>query len=222
MILLEKVSKHYSIGRDVIRAADDVSLEVGDSEFVVITGPSGSGKTTLLNLIGGMTRPQSGRVIVAGRDIFSMPDAELSRFRARTMGFAFQFQSMLPTLTAIDNLRIPSLFTGGRDDEEKAALSLLENVGLSDRAQAFSHELSAGQQRRVCIARALINNPSILLCDEPTGDLDPETETVIMDMIKGANRSGATVIMTTHNRALRSYATRSLRIKAGRISDEEV
>lgn len=216
MVRLTQVRKHYGAGASVIRAVDDVSLEVSDGEFIVITGPSGSGKTTLLNLVGGMTRPDSGSIEVKGADMLAMPDAELSRFRARTIGFAFQFQSMIPTLNAIDNVRLPLMFAR-RDDGPDEAEKLLAGVELGDRSRAFAHELSAGQQRRVCIARALVNRPSLLLCDEPTGDLDPETERVIMVMIAAANREGTTVMMTTHNLSLERYASRTLRMRSGRI-----
>ena len=218
MVRLEDVSKGYGSGANAIRALDQVSLGVGSGEFIVLTGPSGSGKTTLLNLIGGLTRPDHGQILVAGQDLLAMPDAELSHFRGRSIGFVFQFQSMLPTLTALDNVRLPRRFAGGPDDEP-GARELLAAVGLADRAGAYVHELSAGQQRRVGIARALVNKPALLLCDEPTGDLDPDTEAVIMAMIAKANREGATVLMTTHNQALSSYASRSLRLEDGRLLD---
>jgi len=216
VIRLEKISKHYGEGDNVIKAAKDVTLEIDEGEFVVITGYSGSGKTTLLNLMGGMTRPLAGGIQVAGRDILSMSEAMLSRFRGEIIGFVFQFSTIFPTLNALDNIRLPRLFWSG-DDDETLARELLEQVGLGDRTEAFHFELSEGQKRRVCIARALMNSPKILLCDEPTGDLDPDTEEVIMDMISKAHAEGATVVMTTHNMALKSRATRSLHIEAGRV-----
>ena len=216
MIKLEGVKKSYGTTNNIINAVDNVTIDITDSEFVMITGHSGSGKTTLLNIIGGMTRPDQGKVEVAGRDILTMPDSELSRFRANTIGFVFQFQSMLPTLNALDNVRLPLTFAGSKSDDGRAE-SLLEAVGLGDRMEAYARELSAGQQRRVGIARAMINQPSLLLCDEPTGDLDPDAEAVIMDMIAEAHKNGAAVLMTTHNHALRSYATRTLSIVSGEI-----
>ncbi len=218
MIKLEQVGKSYGQGEAMIDAVREASLEVGADEFVVATGPSGSGKTTLLNLIGGMTRPDHGQVAVAGKDLAAMSDAELSRFRAKTIGFVFQFQSMLPTLNAIDNVRLPLTFAGTKDDGGRAE-SLLTEVGLGERMEAYSHELSAGQQRRVGIARAMINQPSLLLCDEPTGDLDPESEAVIMAMLAQAHQNGAAVLMTTHNHALRSFATRTLMVAGGQIKE---
>lgn len=219
MIRLEKASKYYGSKGNLIRAVDEVSLEIKEGEFVMLTGPSGSGKTTLLNLIGGMTRPDSGEIFGAGKNLPAMSDAERSKFRARMVGFVFQFQSMFPALNALDNVRLPFLFAG-REDDRESAQALLARMGLADRIDAFSHQLSAGQQRRVCIARALINRPALLLCDEPTGDLDIETEAIIMKMITEANQSGATVLMATHNPGLCSYAARWLRIKDGRISDD--
>ncbi|MCP4676129.1 MAG: ABC transporter ATP-binding protein [Deltaproteobacteria bacterium] len=216
MIRLEKISKRYGEGDNVIRAAEDVTLEIEEGEIVVITGYSGSGKTTLLNLMGGMTRPLAGSIHVSGRDIFAMTEAELSRFRAETVGFVFQFATIFPTLNALDNVRLPRLFSSRGDDEARAR-ELLMQVGLGDRTQAFHFELSEGQKRRVCIARALMNAPKILLCDEPTGDLDPDTEEVIMNMISKAHAKGATVVMTTHNPKLKSRATRNLRIESGRV-----
>jgi putative ABC transport system ATP-binding protein len=219
MVSLEGVSKSYGQGEALIRAVDSVSLDVNEGEFVILTGPSGSGKTTLLNLIGGMTRPDSGRISVGGNDIFAMSDAGLTRLRAKTIGFVFQFQSMLPALSALDNVRLPLKFAG-RDDDKDAARELLAKVGLQDRETALVHQLSSGQQRRVCIARALVNKPRLLLCDEPTGDLDFNAEAAIMEMIKQANTDGATVIMTTHNWALVSYGSRSLKMGAGRLTDD--
>jgi ABC-type lipoprotein export system ATPase subunit len=219
MIALEEVSKHYGAGDNVIRAADGVSLVIEEGEFVVITGYSGSGKTTLLNLIGGMTLPTTGGIAVAGRDILAMSQAELSRFRAETIGFIFQFSTIFPTLNALENVRLPRLFSSAGDDEARAR-ELLEAVGLADRHGAFHFELSEGQKRRVCIARALMNGPRILLCDEPTGDLDPETEETIMRMIEAEHARGATVVLTTHNLELEGRASRGVRIDRGRISAE--
>ncbi|MCP4605800.1 MAG: ABC transporter ATP-binding protein [Proteobacteria bacterium] len=199
-----------------MRAADNVTLKIDSGEFAIITGHSGSGKTTLLNLIGGMTLPSSGRISVAGQDILGMADAQLSRFRAEKVGFVFQFPTVFPTLNALDNISLPRRFAALSDDRARAG-ELLEQVGLGERAGAYHFELSEGQKRRVCIARALINEPAVLLCDEPTGDLDPETEEVIMNMISEANKQGATVAMTTHNPALRSRATRNLKIEGGRV-----
>ncbi|HUT52520.1 MAG TPA: ABC transporter ATP-binding protein [bacterium] len=217
MVRLERVRKSYGRGPDAIRAADEVTLAVRPGEFVVITGPSGSGKTTLLNLIGGMTRPDAGTILVAGHDLASLSDAALSLLRGQSIGFVFQFSSMLPTLTALENTRLPLMLQGL--DDETAGRALLDKVGLGGREHAYAHELSAGQQRRVGLARALDAGPKLLLCDEPTGDLDPETEAAIMDLLVAANHNGATVVMTTHNQGLRAYGSRALNISMGRVQD---
>lgn len=218
MIELKGVNKSYPRGRETIRAAAELSLTVAAGEFVVITGPSGSGKTTLLNLIGGMTRPDSGEIRVAQKNLWALSDRELSRFRASTIGFMFQCPSMLGNLSALENLRLP-LYFAGKPDDETAARSLLAEVGLADRADALSHELSAGQQRRVVLARALITHPQLLLCDEPTGDLDPQTETAIMAILSRAHQNGATVLLTTHHLAPCEFAARRLVIEDGRLND---
>jgi putative ABC transport system ATP-binding protein len=216
MIRLSGVSKSYGRGEGLIRAVDEAGLEVAAGEFVMIAGPSGSGKTTLINLIAGLTRPDRGEVWVAGKNIHALKEPDRSRFRAKTIGLVFQFQSLLPALNALENVRLPLRFAGKPDDEARAR-SLLSRVGLADRVLAYAHELSAGQQRRVGIARALIVQPALLLCDEPTGDLDPETESAIMGLIAEAHHQGTTVLMATHNVALRSRATRQLRINHGRL-----
>jgi len=216
MIGLDRVSKSYGPSGSIIHALRESSLQVSKGEFI----PSGSGKTTLLNLVGGMTRPDNGTIKVDGKDFGSMADADLARFRAGAIGFVFQFQSMLPTLSALDNVLLPLAFTDNQTDNK--ADELLAEVGLAERAQAFAHELSRGQQRRVCVARALSNEPQLLLCDEPTGDLDPDTEIAIMGMIANAHKKDATILMTTHNHELRSYATRNLRIEGGVIKEEEI
>jgi heme ABC exporter ATP-binding subunit CcmA len=214
-VQLEDVSKVYRAGPSALRALDQVSLAVDAGEFVVITGRSGSGKTTLLNLIGGMTRPSAGRIELGGRDLAAMTDSALSRLRGESIGMVFQFAGLLPTLTALENVLLPSLFH--RPAEPSRAQDLLAAVGLADRSRAYPRELSAGQQRRLGVARALLNRPQLLLCDEPTSDLDLETEKAIMALIQQAHRAGAAVILTTHNPDLAAYATRTLGLRAGRI-----
>ncbi len=221
MIRLNNVKKYYGSAKHTIHAADDVSIFVDTNEFAVITGPSGSGKSTLLNLIGGMTLPDHGEIIINGQDILAMNDLQLSKFRANTIGFIFQSQSMIPTLNALENVQLPLLFSQ-KMHNSASATTLLQEVGLKDRLHSYAHELSAGQQRRVGIARALVNQPDLLLLDEPTGDLDPETETLIMEMIKKANNKGTTILLTTHNPALRIYADRKFVITNGSVHEDEV
>lgn len=217
MIRIDAAAKHYGTGPAAIRAVDGISLEVPRGDFFILLGHSGSGKTTLLNLMAGMTRPDTGRIEIAGRNLMDMQDAELAHFRAATIGFVFQFQSLLATLNALENVRLPALFRRQRSEREEAQ-ALLARVGLAGREKAYPHELSLGQQRRVGVARALIGKPDLLLCDEPTGDLDPETEQVIMGLIAEAHQAGTTVVMVTHNHDLCAYASRVVCIEHGRIA----
>lgn len=216
MVRLEHVSKQYGRGQSIIKALDDITLSIAPGEFVVCLGHSGCGKTTLLNLIAGMTKPDRGDIILGGRNLRDLRDAEISGLRARTIGFMFQFQSMLATLSALDNVLLPVLFAHQTRDKAQAAM-MLERVGLGDRVYAYAHELSLGQQRRVSVARALIHNPPLLLCDEPTGDLDSTTARTIIELISEAHRRGATVIMATHNQDHCHHATRIVRMEKGQI-----
>lgn len=216
MLKLRALAKSYGKGDARVEALAGVDLDAEKAEFLVLTGPSGSGKTTLLNALGGMTRPDSGSVEINGKNIVGMSDAELAGFRARTLGYVFQFQSLMPYLSALENVLLPLAFARAQAGEEEA-LELLGGMGLGGREKAMPHELSAGQQRRVAIARALVSGPELLLCDEPTGDLDPDTEAVIMERIGEANRKGATVVLTTHNLELRRYAGRCLRLEKGSL-----
>jgi putative ABC transport system ATP-binding protein len=219
IIQLSQVSKKYGSAKNPILAIDDVSLDVEAGEFVIITGHSGGGKTSLLNLISGMTVPTSGNILIDDVDINRLSDAERTRIRGKKIGFVFQFPSLLPTLNAFDNVRLPLRFAGKQDDGDLAR-ALLEQVGLGSRTSAMASELSEGQKRRVSIARALITRPALLLCDEPTGDLDDETEGLIMDMLDEARAQGATILMTTHNTRLRRRGTSNIKIVNGRVFDE--
>lgn len=216
MVRLEHVSKYYGKGQGIIKAVDDITLSVEAGEFVMCLGHSGCGKTTLLNLVAGMTEPDQGAVMLDGINLSELRDKDLSNLRAKTLGFIFQFKSMLATLNALDNVQLPFLFAH-QDSPRGRALMMLEEVGLGERASAYAHELSSGQQRRVGVARALIMNPPLLICDEPTGDLDSDSEETIMELIAHAHSRGAAVIMATHNQELCHYATRVIRIDKGRI-----
>ncbi|BDG60717.1 ABC transporter ATP-binding protein [Caldinitratiruptor microaerophilus] len=217
MVELQDVFKMYPQGEGEVRALDGVDLTVAAGEFVVVTGRSGSGKTTLLSVVGGLTRPDRGLVRVAGRDIWAMGDRERSRFRCRTMGFVFQFASLIPTLSVVENVLLPTAFCPGGSGLGARARQLLERVGLGDRAASYPWQLSGGQQKRVAVARALLLDPPLVLADEPTGDLDEETETEIMDLFRERNAAGTTVIMVTHNTALAAHATRHLVMSRGRL-----
>jgi ABC-type lipoprotein export system ATPase subunit len=198
--------------------ATDLSVDRG--EFLVITGRSGSGKTTLLNVVAGLTRPTAGNVELDGVDVWSLSDVEQSRLRNRTMGFVFQFPSLMPTLTVLRNATLPLAFAAKQNapDGKARAVELLDMVGLGDRLEAYPRQLSAGQQQRVVIARALINRPELLLADEPSSDLDEETEGEIMSLFSSVHReTGVTILMVTHTKQLVAYGTRHVEVKAGAL-----
>ncbi len=225
MISLVNVSKTYQVSKEVsVQAVQNVSLTVERGEFVVITGRSGSGKTTLLSLIAGLSRPSSGQVLLDGSEVWRLPDAEQSLLRNQKIGFVFQFPSLLPALTAVENVMLPAMFgpssngdrTAGRDRER--AQALLEQVGLADKLGSFPRQLSGGQQQRVVIARALMNRPQLLLADEPTSDLDELTEHEIMALFQDIHvRTAVTVLLVTHSAELGRYGTRSIQMAGGAI-----
>jgi ABC-type lipoprotein export system ATPase subunit len=220
MITLESIAKHYTLADDnVVVAVRDVSLEIKKAEFVIVTGRSGSGKTTLLNLAAGLTRPTSGRVLLDGADLWSLSDQEQSKLRSRKFGFIFQFPSLLPTLNVLENVALPMIFNGTHSAGQAAyprAEELLKLVGLQEKRCAYPRQLSAGQQQRVVIARALMNQPEILLADEPTSDLDEQTEQEIVELFAKIHReSGVTILMVTHTSQLTSYGTRSINMAQG-------
>lgn len=201
-----------------MEAVRGVSLEVEEGEFVAVVGHSGSGKSTLLSMIGGLTRPSRGFVTVDGVEIWSLDDGGLSRLRNQKIGFVFQFASLVPTLRAIDNVVLPALFSpfGVTAAHYETAAELLRLVGLGNRLEAYPGELSGGQTRRVALARALMNRPRLLLADEPTGDLDEQTESEVMDFLLRVNRERrTTVLMVTHAMALAARVSRVYRMKEG-------
>lgn len=215
------VTKSYLIGELNIKAVDSVSLKIEKGQFLSIVGHSGSGKTTLLSIIGGITRPTSGKVLYEGRDIYSLTDEELSEYRNKKIGFMFQFVSLLPMLTSKENVLLPSLFSPNKGlNNEKKAEEYLDIVGVGDKKDAYPAQLSGGQQRRVAIARALINEPEVILADEPTGDLDEETEADVMNLFKRMNEEmGITFILVTHSTELAREAKRRLRMYHGKVME---
>jgi putative ABC transport system ATP-binding protein/lipoprotein-releasing system ATP-binding protein len=220
-IQLDSVSKIYSVGNTAIRAVDNSSLNVERGDFLSIVGHSGSGKTTLLSIMGGIMRPTSGRVLFEGQDICSLDDDRLSDYRSGKIGFMFQFASLLPMLTAAENILLPSLFSPEANSvNSDKAREYLALVGIEDKADAYPSQLSGGQQRRVAIARALIYDPPVILADEPTGDLDEETEAEIMNLFRRLNRERQiTFIFITHNLELASLAQRRFRMTHGTLTE---
>jgi putative ABC transport system ATP-binding protein/lipoprotein-releasing system ATP-binding protein len=222
-LVAEAVTKTYGLAGTRLRAVDEVSLEIRRGEFVSIIGHSGSGKTTLLSLLGGLTRPTSGRILFDGEDLQALDGDALSRYRCERVGFVFQFASLLPALTARENLLLPTGFREARvpaDEAEGRARELLGRVGLADRAEAYPSQLSGGQQRRVAIARAFMNDPAVILADEPTGDLDEETEAEVMRLFRAMNdERGTTFVLVTHDAELARQAGRRLRMHRGALRE---
>ncbi len=214
LIRLEDVWRSYRMGLVEVRALKGVNLEVGRGEFVVILGPSGSGKTTLLNLVGGIDSPTSGRITVDGVDVATLDERSLTEYRRNHIGFVFQFFNLIPTLTARENVEFAAdLVSWAKDPVE-----VLETVGLKERADHYPSELSGGEQQRVAIARALVKDPPILLCDEPTGELDFETGKHILSAIRSINEvSCKTVLVVTHNTAIAEIARKVVRLRSGEI-----
>jgi ABC-type lipoprotein export system ATPase subunit len=223
MIILENVTKVYALGKDTsVTAVRGVTLEIGSGEFAAIVGRSGSGKTTLLNLAAGLTRPTSGRVTMDGTDLWGLSDEQQSYMRSRKLGFVFQFPSLLPTLTVYENVILPAIFgiNGHNAEPRERAKALLFRVGLSDKLSAYPRQLSAGQQQRVVIARALINEPELLLADEPTSNLDEKTEAEIVDLFHDLHTNlGLAIVLVTHTRQLVSSGMRSIEMADGVIVD---
>ncbi len=221
MIETSVLRKIYPVGGIEVRAVDGVDLTVRNGEFVTIVGRSGSGKTTLLSMLGGLTRPTDGIVKIDGSDIWRLRDSELSAMRGEKVGFVFQFSGLLPTLTCLENVTLPSLFVHGDGDVTQNAQELLNAVGLSGRANSYPSQLSGGEMKRAAVARSLLNDPSLILADEPTSDLDEDTEKELMDLFLKVNEQKKTVIVVTHNPALSSYGSRLLRMDRGKLTEVE-
>lgn len=212
--------KDYVTERGAVAAVAGIDLQVAAGRFAAIIGRSGSGKSSLMAMIGGLSRPSAGRVVVNGTDIWDLTENELAAFRNRRIGYVFQFASLLPTLRLIDNVALPAMLNRGGDagDTYARASALLGQMGLGDHLDAYPSEVSAGEQRRAVIARALINDPAMILADEPTSDLDEQTEIEIMDELLAVNRErGTTLILVTHNLALAEQAEQIVHIAGGEI-----
>jgi ABC-type lipoprotein export system ATPase subunit len=218
MIKAKGLSKHYQDGDRLVKAVDQVDLAIASGDFLSIVGHSGSGKTTLLSLLGGLTRPTSGTAEVDGVDLWSISDDELARLRNRRISFIYQFASLIPTLTALENVMLPAVFATPPRDVRDKALELLSAVGLGEKIRAYPARLSGGEQRRVAIARSFINDPSIVLADEPTGDLDQETEADVFDFFMEFNRKQVAFVLVTHSLELAAKAATRLQMDHGRLT----
>ena len=222
LIAVSNVSKTYRRGKMEVPVLQDLSIDIEKGDFVALMGPSGSGKTTLLNLIGGLDAPTSGSITIDGQRIDQLSQGELARWRSKNVGFVFQFYNLLPVLTALKNVELPLLLTGlSGSERKKRALAALTVVGLEDRAKHRPNELSGGQEQRVAIARALVSDPSLLVCDEPTGDLDRTTADEILDLLQVLNREyGKTILMVTHDPKAADHARHCVYLDKGQLSSE--
>jgi putative ABC transport system ATP-binding protein len=217
------ISKRYVMGMEVIDALKSVTISVNKGEYVAFMGPSGSGKSTLMNIVGCLDTPTSGRYILNGKDVSDMTESELAEIRNKEIGFVFQTFNLLPRMSSLDNVALPLIYAGLRksDRSEKAMLAL-KNVGLENRAGHKPNELSGGQRQRVAIARALVNDPSILLADEPTGNLDSKTSYEIMDLFDQLHKKGNTIVMVTHEEDIAHYAHRIIRLRDGLVESDTI
>jgi len=221
LVAIRGLVKRYIRGGQVIPVLVDINLDVAQGDFVALMGPSGSGKSTLLNLIAGIDKPSAGTILVAGVDIAQLDDSELAAWRASHVGFIFQFYNLMPVLTAFENVELPlQLVSLGRRERRERVANALALVGLTDRMDHYPNELSGGQQQRVAIARALIADPSIIVADEPTGDLDRTTAEEILDLLDGLNRElGKTILMVTHDPKAAGRARRLIHLEKGVLVD---
>ncbi|MGO9566268.1 MAG: ABC transporter ATP-binding protein [Desulfomonilaceae bacterium] len=222
MLKMESVTKTYNHRGPEVTVLSDVTLEIHRGDFVSIVGPSGSGKSTLLLALGGMLSPSSGRILLDGDSLYDLEPDQRAALRGEKIGFVFQTFNLVPYLSALENVQVPLYLGGATGEEQKArASSLLENLGLGDRLEHKPSELSVGQLQRVALARMLANNPSVILADEPTGSLDPETSAQVIAFIEELNQEGRTVVMVTHDPQVARKARRSLRLDDGKISHEK-
>jgi putative ABC transport system ATP-binding protein len=221
VIDINSLTKIYQTGKTDFKALNTVTLKIRKGDFVAIMGPSGSGKSTLMNIIGCLDRPTSGTVIIDGENISIVSDNELAEIRGRKIGFIFQKFNLIPTMTALKNIELPMVFLGGtKADRDQRAADLLGKVGLTNWATHRPSELSGGQQQRIAIARALSNNPSIILADEPTGNLDTKTGEQIMELLVALNNEGKTILLVTHAIALKRFANRVVNMLDGEVSED--
>jgi|TARA_B110001454_G_scaffold211519_1_gene227286 putative ABC transport system ATP-binding protein len=223
MIKVSKISRHYNVGKQIVKALDSITVNVKRNEYISFMGPSGSGKSTLMNIIGCLDSPTGGNYVLNNQNVSNLSDNELAEIRNKEIGFVFQTFNLLPRASAIDNVALPLVYAGySSSQREKLAVKALEDVGLLDRATHKPNELSGGERQRVAIARALVNNPSIILADEPTGNLDSKTSYDIMDLFTELHRRGNTIIMVTHEEDIAKFSNRIVRLKDGLVDSDKL
>ncbi len=223
IIKVSNISRHYNVGKQIVKALDSITVNVKRNEYISFMGPSGSGKSTLMNIIGCLDSPTGGDYILNNQNVSNLSDNELAEIRNKEIGFVFQTFNLLPRASAINNVALPLVYAGySSSQREKLAVKALEDVGLLDRATHKPNELSGGERQRVAIARALVNNPSIILADEPTGNLDSKTSHDIMDLFTELHRRGNTIIMVTHEEDIAKFSNRIVRLKDGLVDSDKL
>lgn len=223
VIRLSHISRHYTVGNELVKALDDINLSIKENEFVALMGPSGSGKSTLMNLLGCLDTPTSGEYFLNGQDVSGMNDSRLAEIRNKEIGFIFQTFNLLPRSTALENVMLPLIYAGyGKTKRMEMAEKGLKNVQLGDRMEHKPNEMSGGQRQRVAIARALVNKPSLILADEPTGNLDSKTSIEIMGLLEQIHKEGNTIIVVTHEEEIALHAHRIVRLLDGQIESDNI
>ncbi|MEZ7967176.1 MAG: ABC transporter ATP-binding protein [Flavobacteriales bacterium] len=222
LIRVENIFKIYKVGNQVVKALNGFSLSVSENEYLALMGPSGSGKSTLMNVLGCLDSPTSGKFYLNGPDVSSLVDDKLAEIRNKEIGFIFQTFNLLPRYTALDNVTLPLIYNGTSKAERiKRGKEVLDQVGLADRMDHRPNELSGGQRQRVAVARALVNRPSIILADEPTGNLDSQTSYEIMELFDDIQKAGNTIILVTHEEGIANYAHRIVRLRDGVLESDQ-
>ncbi len=223
VIRTEHISKVYVMGTEAVHALRDISITIKQGEYVALMGPSGSGKSTLMNMIGCLDTPSGGQYFLDGQDVSQMSDNQLAEVRNKKIGFVFQTFNLLPRSTALDNVTLPLIYAGfGKSDRIERGEKVLHQVGLGDRMSHQPNELSGGQRQRVAVARALVNNPALILADEPTGNLDSKTSIEIMGLFEEIHRNGNTIVVVTHEEEIAQHAHRIIRLKDGLVETDEL
>ena len=222
LIGVSKISRHFQVGKQVVKALKSISISINKNEYVSFMGPSGSGKSTLMNIVGCLDTPTGGEYILNGKNVSSMSESELADVRNKEIGFVFQTFNLLPRASALDNVALPLVYAGYKKEiRDTMAMKALKSVDLTNRATHKPNELSGGQRQRVAIARALVNNPSIILADEPTGNLDSKTSEGIMDLFSKLHDAGNTIIMVTHENDIAAYSKRIVRLMDGNFESDK-